>query len=162
MKKIKLTQNKYALVDNSDFGKVSEFKWRFGKNGYALRHEYYGGEKGKIHATRKVKTIYLHNFVFGENENVIDHINQNKLDCRKDNLRSCSHSQNQANQGLQKNNTSGYKGVIKTPFNTWAARIKYKQKKIHLGTFKCKEEAARAYNSKAKELFGEFAYLNKV
>lgn len=93
----------------------------------------------------------------------IDHINQKKNDNRWVNLRECTPSQNQANVGLPRNNTSGFKGVCwHKGSNKWMARIIIKRKSLHLGIFKSKGDAARAYNAKALELFGGFAQLNKV
>ena len=98
----------------------------------------------------------------------VDHVNGNPLDNRKENLRVCTMSQNLANQKLRKDSTSGFKGVSKnqSKTNPWRAYINRKDgkktKQYHLGLFKTPEEAARAYNEKAKELFGDFAKLNKV
>ena len=92
-------------------------------------------------------------------EDVVDHINHDPLDNHRHNLRLATRSQNAANVGPYANNTSGYKGV---DFNQgkWRARITQHGKRHFLGTFDTAEEAARAYDSKALELFGEFASLN--
>ena len=100
----------------------------------------------------------------------VDHINGNTLDNRKENLRVCTRSQNMMNRGKQNNNKSGYKGVSymkkKDPNyeypKPWRAQIKCptNQKVIHLGCYKYPEQAARAYDKKAIELFGEYAQLN--
>ncbi len=93
----------------------------------------------------------------------IDHVNGNKLDNRKSNLRTCTASENQHNQGLQINNTSGYKGVIWiVSRDLWRAQIKINSKQIYLGYFKNPNDAARAYNGAAIKLHGEFACLNKI
>lgn len=93
----------------------------------------------------------------------IDHINRNKADNRFSNLRECDVQQNLINRAIQKNNTSGYKGVSWFHKRSkWVCSIKYNRKTIYIGTFDCKREAARAYNKKAKEIFGEFAYLNEI
>lgn len=96
----------------------------------------------------------------------VDHINRDTLDNRKSNLRICpSGAYNAINRPKQKNNTSGYKGVFlrkdtgrTTP--VYRAAIRYEQRLISLGHFGDPKEAAKAYDKKAKELFGEFAYLN--
>jgi len=93
----------------------------------------------------------------------IDHINHIKDDNRWDNLRECTKTQNGVNRGKNKNNTSGYKGVswmkLKDKFR---ADIKYKGRQLCLGHYDCRHDAASAYNIKATELFGEFAYLNQI
>jgi len=92
---------------------------------------------------------------------MIDHINHNGLDNRRENLRICTRAENGRNRGKQKNNTSGYKGVYWAKSNKrWRAQIKKDNKLIHIGMFDILEEAARAYDAKAKELFGEYAQLN--
>ena len=95
-----------------------------------------------------------------------DHINNNGLDNRKENLREATSSQNAANS-RSKNNTSRYKGVRKLPdiksgSRQWQARVKHNYREIHVGCFHTEEEAALAYNEKAVELWGEHAHLNKV
>ena len=92
-------------------------------------------------------------------DDIVDHINQDPLDNRRQNLRLATRSQNAANLGPYANNTSGYKGV---DFNRgkWRARITQDGVRYFLGTFDTAEDAARAYDQKALELFGEFASLN--
>ncbi len=95
----------------------------------------------------------------------LDHINGDTLDNRPENLRIANDSQNGANRGIQVNNTSGYKGVFlhskKQGYEAKITRkVKGKSKNIYLGYFKCPIEAAKAYDKKAKEIFGEYAYLN--
>ena len=91
----------------------------------------------------------------------VDHINGNKLDNRKENLRLATNQQNQHNVGKRKNNTSGYKGVSwYRKRKKWKAAIKHNKKSIHLGYYDTPEEASRAYDKAAVEFFGEFAHLN--
>lgn len=94
----------------------------------------------------------------------VDHINGDGLDNRKSNLRICNASQNVANKGKIKSNTSGYKGVfyVKGRRKNWVSQIGKDMKLIRIGYFGTKEEAAKAYNDKALELFGEFAFLNRL
>ena len=91
---------------------------------------------------------------------VIDHINHNKLDNTKENLRCCTKQQNEMNKVKRSNTSSKFKGVTK--INKWMASITFNNKTINLGYFNTEKEAAKIYNVKAKELFGEFAYLNEV
>lgn len=88
----------------------------------------------------------------------IDHKNRNGLDCRRENLRAATSSQNLGNTAKKRTNTSGFKGVYwHRKLNKWFAQITCNGKQRHLGCFAEKEAAADAYIRAAKELFGEFA-----
>lgn len=121
MKKIKLTQNKYALVDNEEFEYLNQWKWHYHNLGYAVRG----------------RGIYMHKVINNTPKGFeTDHINRNKLDNRKQNLRTVTQTQNRYNIGLQKNNTSGYKGVLwNKDRNNWMAYIYKNTKRIYLGSF---------------------------
>lgn len=155
MKKIKLTQGKYALVDNEDFLMLSEHSWYIHKT----------TNPKNFYARTNVKGIkknfYMHrmimNFPKGKE---IDHINGNKLDNRKSNLRICTRQENGRNINYIKS-TSGYRGVYKAK-KRWKSTIKFNGKIIYIGSFKLKEDGALAYNKKAKELFGKFVNLNII
>lgn len=151
MKIIPLTQGYEALIDDEDYVKLSAYSW------HALNHK----ERGYIYAATnyKGKTLYLHNLITGWK--IVDHKNHNTLDNRKENLRKSTHQQNCFNTRKHKDAVhSKYKGVTKQ--RRWRARIRHNYKLIHLGYFNTEEEAALAYNEKAKQLFGEFANLNQV
>jgi hypothetical protein len=172
MKRIKLTQDKWALVDDEDYDRLNEHKW------YAKREHKSRSSKDKFYVRRnsptdsngKRKPILMHREITNAPKGMsVDHINGNPLDNRKDNLRVCTYSQNQMNRGKIKNNTSGYKGVfymkrtkdmINEHLKPWKAQIRFNGKVIYLGIYKTKEPAARIYDKKALELFGEFAQLN--
>ena len=94
-------------------------------------------------------------------DGVIDHINGDALDCRRENLQACTHQQNIMKQRHQATAQSPYKGVMQFR-DKWRSRITLNGKTMHLGLFATATEAARAYNEKAKELFGDFANLNEV
>jgi len=94
-------------------------------------------------------------------DGVIDHINGDALDCRRENLQACTHQQNIMKQRHQATAKSPYKGVMQFR-DKWRSRITINGKTIHLGLFASAGQAAHAYNQKAKELFGNFANLNEV
>jgi hypothetical protein len=159
-RKIPLSQGKFAIVDAEDFDRLNQYKWcavQYGENFYANRN---GGKLGKFHRTFIVK---MHREVLQDPPGmIVDHINHNGLDNRKSNLRIVTREQNLWNS--RKNiscGTSKYKGV--TYFkrdNRWRAYITYKKKRTFIGSFLDEDTAAKAYDEKAKQLFGEFAYLN--
>lgn len=137
MKKILLTKGASALVDNEDFEMLNEHKWYLSFYGYAVRD--IGGRKYKV-------AVPMHRFLNKTPRGyVTDHINRNKLDNRKANLRSVTGSQNGINRGLNKNNTSGYKGVYwRKDVGRWAARLKVNYKNIYLGNYNKLNDAIAA------------------
>jgi hypothetical protein len=161
MKKIPLTQGKFAIVDDEDFAMLSVYKWHCmgdGWNVYAVRCP-----QRKEYTTRNTrKSIRMHRVILGyTGKLVVDHINGDSLDNRKKNLRICSHRDNIINSGMRKNNTSGFKGVTWREKNhRWVVTIQTGERQIEIGTFVDKIEAAIAYNDAAKKYHGEFARLN--
>ena len=112
----------------------------------------------RMYLMHRLAWLYMH----GEwPTGLIDHDNGNKQDNRIANLRDCDTAQNGWNQGAQKTNTSGYKGVFASG-TKWAAQIQVNGKKHYAGVFCTKEEAAHAYNKAAIHHHGEFAVLNPV
>ena len=105
-------------------------------------------------------------FTFIENDcdlPCVDHINNDPNDNRVVNLRWCTQQQNCWNRTKHVNTTSKYKGVTWNKLcNKWIAQIGYNGKVIYIGLFKDEKDAGRAYNVKAKEMFGEFAKLNII
>ena len=92
-----------------------------------------------------------------------DHIDGNKLNNTRANLRICTHAENHRNVGLRSTNTSGYKGVsFYKRYNRWRARIWANDRLVFLGYFDSALEAACAYNNSAMLHYGEFAWLNQV
>lgn len=144
-----------ALVDEADYEKVSGYSWRLNSRGYVITNLPRNGAKTQ-------KQVLLHHLVLGKPENglVTDHINHDKTDNRKTNLRICTKSQNAHNQGLSRNNTSGYKGVAyETRTNKYRAYIWFNKKSIKLGSFASAEEASTAYARAAKRYFGEYCHI---
>lgn len=160
MRKIKLTQGKWAIVDDEDFDRLSEFRWQATRGlttWYAKRSYYIKGS-----SPAKWGIELMHRVVIDAKPGMlVDHINHNGLDNRKENLRACSTSQNQGNRRKSKSNKSGYKGVAWHPLvNKWEVRIRKDRRQVTIGYFTNKKAAARAYDEAATRLFGEYALLN--
>jgi len=150
---IPLTQGKTAIVDDSDYPFLSQFKWQamFNRGRWYAR-AWIGGRRVTMHRA----------LIQANARQPIDHKNGNGLDNRRSNLRLCTPAQNAMNRRPQKH-SSRYKGVRwHSDYSKWVARIKVNQKLIHIGCFQTEEEAAEAYNREAVKLFGEFAMLNKI
>jgi len=149
-KEIQLTRGKVALVDDEDFARLSEYHWYFDVHGYA-----------RCSTPRK---IYMHRLIMNEPDGEqVDHKNQNKLDNRKENLRTCTRSQNASNTFRAHKNHSGFKGVSwDTARSKWKVQIKVNGKNQYQRRCETKEEAALIYNELAVKYFGEFAQLNAV
>lgn len=155
MKIIKLTQMKFALVDDEDFALVNKQKWFAWKSG---THWYARANLPRNNGRRSA--LLMHRLILGVREPKIecDHINGDGLNNQKYNLRLCDKSGNGCNRGANKNNTSGFKGVVwDNSANKWRARIGLHRKVKHLGLFDTPEEAHAAYCKAAHELHGEFA-----
>jgi hypothetical protein len=159
---ISLTQGKFALVDDEDFECLSKWKWYVNSNGYAIRsvHIIGSSKQGKV-PHGKHNNIFLHRFITKvEKGSFVDHINQNKLDNRKENLRVCTLKENCFNKSKVRG-SSIYKGVCwDKRANKWIASIHPSRKTKFIGHFPTEFIAAMAYDIWAKELFGEFASLN--
>ena len=149
MKEIQLTQGKVTLIDDEDYKVLSNYNWCYHKKDGAV--------------TRNLGTIIkLHRVIIKTPKGMeVDHINGNKLDNRKENLRICTHSENMKNTKIKRvNNTSGYKGVSKHR-NKWVTMISNTLGDTeYVGIFQNKIDAAHAYDIEAKKRFGKFARLN--
>lgn len=142
--------DKIAIVDDDDYRKLSKFKWYVSHCGYVVRSKK-GGDVIRMHRE-------IMNPPAGK---VVDHINFNKLDNRKTNLRVCTLAQNNMNKARYSQSKSGYKGVYPgNQTNRWTAAITNGNQTKHLGTFKSEVEAARAYDYYALKYLGDFANLN--
>lgn len=152
MKRIPLTQGKFALVDDADFDWLNQWKWHAHWdtwNWYAQRT----GPRGK---SGKRPTIPMHAVIAGCS--APDHKNRNTLDNRRSNLRPATASQNGMNRNFQSINTSGARGVSwDKRQKRWSAQIRFQGKLKWLGYFSQLKAAASAYKMAASQLFGEFA-----
>jgi hypothetical protein len=146
--KIPVGKNNYALVDPDDFEKVSTHSWWLHSKGYAST---------TLRSNGTPKNVKMHVMIAGPNK---DHKNRNRLDNRKENLRTASRTQNSQNRFRE--NKNGYKGVRISSAKTrsYRARIIINKREICLGSFPTAREAAQAYDEAAILGFGEFACLN--
>ena len=152
MKYIPLTKGKYAIVDDDDFEYLNQWKW--------CMTGFYAGRGIGNYKNRG--RIYLHRVIMGEPKgSEVDHINFDKLDNRKSNLRVCSKADNRRHVGLRKNNTSGFKGVSWHKLvKKWYATIQVDGKQISKGWFENRIDAAKEYDRLSKKYHGDFAHLN--
>ena len=160
MKLIKLTQGMFAIVDNADYVELSKHKW----HAYTYRGFWYAARRERLSKTKSV-ICKMHRQILGlgyGDPRQGDHINHITLDNRRNNIRICNNQQNQFNQTTRMG-TSKYKGVSwYSPYKKWRTQIMKDREQKHIGYFDQEKDAAIAYNIRAKELFGEFAYLNKI
>jgi len=153
MKVIELTQYKFALVDDADYDALAAVKWCANTQPhttYAVR-----GSEGR--------TVQMHRLITAAPKGVqVDHINGDGLDNRRDNLRLCTHAENQRNQRVQAH-SSKYKGVSwDTRDGKWRSQITIDGRKKNLGYFTDEIAAGRAYDEAAVKAFGEFARENEL
>jgi hypothetical protein len=152
MKEIKLNKNKIALVDEDMFEYLNQWRWFCNSNGYAIRHKHIRISKNKY----KNKIIRMH-VLINETPNglVTDHINRNKLDNRKENLRSVTKSLNAINSKLNNNNRSGVNGVYFDNFTgKWRAELKKDYRKYTLGRYKLLKDALEARKCAERLYYG--------
>jgi len=136
--------------DMEDYEIISKYVWHINKN--------------RVYTKRDKKPCVLHRILFNIYDSKIqaDHKDGNPLNNCKNNLRVCTNSQNAKNSCKPKGeHSSKYKGVDWCK-NRWRSRIKNNYQEIVIGYFTSEREAAKAYNTKAKELFGEYAKLNII
>ncbi len=147
MKLIELTRGKQTIVDDEDFDYLSQWSWHFDR--YAMRHE-------------KGKKILMHRQIMKTPDDMeTDHINGDKLDNRRINLRVCTKSQNQANKKKSLNKSSIYKGVSRLK-GKWIAQVVCGKKLTFIGLFENEHHAALAADLWNRDLYGTFARTNFI
>jgi hypothetical protein len=159
MKEIPLTQNKVAIVDDEDYERLSRYKWYANSNAcgncYARRNIYIGEKRTALKMHREILRM-------GHRDGfLVDHINRNGLDNRKENIRVTTKNINGHNCKLYKNNFSRFRGVSwYKPNKKWGASIRVLGKKIFCGLYLNPQEAAAAYDVAAVKYYGDAAILN--
>lgn len=149
VKRIGLGDGHYALVDSADYDALKDYHWHLCGGGYAAR-------------SKKGKRILMHRQIMKPPKGmIVDHIDGHRANNCRSNLRVCTVAQNQRNQRKKRGSTSIYKGVsyLKNA-KRCHAKLVYEGQCVWLGHFDSEVEAARAYDRKAIELFGEFARPN--
>lgn len=146
MKRIPLTKNKFALIDDEDFALINKYKWCFAKVGYAV-------------SRIDNKITYMHKLIIND-ESEIDHGDGNKLNNQRCNLRKCSRQSNVRNTTKRKGDyTSLFKGVhFDKRRKKWKAEITINYKNIYIGRYSSEQEARNAYLKMASIHFGEFIH----
>ncbi len=145
---IPLTQGRNAIVDIADYEWLSQWNWSSDWN-HDTKSFYARNRKGRMHRV-----------ILGcKSGEMVDHINSNTLDNRRNNLRKCTSTENTYNQRKRSDNTSGFKGVYPQQ-EKWIAQIGFEGTQIYLGIFASPKKAAEAYDVAARRLHGEFARVN--
>lgn len=155
-RKVWLTQGKFAKVSPCDFERISQYKWRAQKT---VRS--YNAVRVKTVKNKSI-AIYMHREILRPCDGLmVDHINHDGLDNRRENLRLASAAENNCNRRGPLGKSSRYKGVTRTKRGKpWRATITVGKRRIHLGRYDSEIEAARAYDAAARKYHGEFACLN--
>jgi hypothetical protein len=168
MVEVPLTKGKVALIDDEDKERVLAFKWTYyfhvrSRKEYAHRGIWIHGGKGKQ------TSISLHRFILNAPKGIqVDHRDNDGLNCQKSNLRLATNAQNHHNMKNRRDSAIPYKGVYRAKCSggrweyrkPFTARITAFGKTYPLGMFATAEEAAMAYDARAREIHGEFARLN--
>ena len=140
-----------TIIDDEDYDQVSQYNWRIMGEGYAQTQMKING---------KWKNIKLHRFITNAPQGLtVDHINHDRLDNRRSNLRICTIQQNNLNRLTTIKNK--YKGVYKNNNHpTFVVNISVNTNNTHIGTYKDEQEGAQAYDRAALYYYGEYATLN--
>lgn len=154
-KLIPLTRDKFSIVDDEDYESLSKTKWQCTSDGRAAAHYNVKGKTRRVYMARLITDCPA--------DKVVDHINRDRLDNRRCNLRICSRQENNRNRILNVPKTSRFMGVhfrkSRKSGKRWCAYI-WHGKHEFIGYYLTEEEAARARDQKALEYFGDFAVLN--
>jgi hypothetical protein len=139
-------------IDFDDIDLIKEYKWTIDGNGYVSCNR------------KKEKTVLMHRLIINcPNDMMVDHINHDILDNRKENLRIVTRSQNLRNRDLGKNNKSGCNGVNwHKESQKWIARITVNKKVIYLGVYDNLDEAIRVRKEAEIKYFGEYQNKNVI
>jgi hypothetical protein len=143
----------YTKIDDEDYFTLSQVGWALNNFGYAIHHTTSNG---------KSKSYLMHRVIMkAPKDKVVDHINGDKLDNRKDNLRLCTQSENRQNSRRQANKYKGVRFSPNYPKAPWHVRIKgTSHREEYIGQFESEIHAAVCYDLWAVDMYGEFAKTN--
>lgn len=151
MKEIPLTKGKVAIVDDGDFERVNRLKWHLHAGGYAGCKDWSGGNR---------TYVYMHRLILNAPRGTeVDHINGNKLDNRRSNLRMATRKENSRNGKGMPARKSQYKGISFYD-NAYHVRVMLDGKQMNFGRYKSEHLAAKVYDYAALGLHREFSRLN--
>ena len=159
MKRIPLTQGQFALVDDEDYEKLSQYKWHARWN--KTSNTFYADRHTRKSDGRRTK-IQMHREIMDASPGLdVDHIDHNGLNNTKSNLRLITHRQNSYGNIRHKRGSSRFKGVNwDKQHQQWRAQIYVNKRKVNLGTFNSEIDAACAYDAAAAKHFGEYGTYN--
>ena len=159
MKEILLTKGQVAIVDDDDFERLKGHKWFAA---WCPHTESFYAQRNIPASRHRQRTIIMHREIMSASDGEeVDHRNHDTLDNRRSNLRVCTKQQNMLNRGIQRNNTSGFKGVKRhSQCRRWVATVQLNHKRKYLGLFRSPIDAAKAYDDAVLSLHGEFAVTN--
>lgn len=150
----------WAVIDRSDYELVCQFRWRF----LASNLMWFAGGYAQAEIARdgKLTTVLMHRLIMSPSSGaVVDHIDHDGLNNRRRNLRIATQAENTRWKRGRGGTGSKFKGIYHSSrSDSWCALIECDGVREHLGTYASEEEAARVYDHRARQLFGEFAYLN--
>ena len=147
---VPLTRGLVSIIDAADAHHADGYNWYASGDGYASRKLWIGNGQ---------KLILLHRLIIGAQDGLyVDHVNGDRLDNRRSNLREATNSQNQANARKRSNCGSAFKGVTwNEARGRWQAQIKRGGLNRYLGLFETEQAAHEAYVAAASIVHGEFA-----
>lgn len=151
---ISLTQGKVAIIDAADFERINQWKW----HAVFKKHRDTWCAARTVRNGKKCRTVLMHRVILVAPDGMdVDHRDGDGLNNRRSNIRVATKQQNNFNKAIQRNSSSGRKGVSwNASCSKWHAYISVNRRKIYLGLFIDKEDAAKAYEDAAKAFAGEF------
>lgn len=155
---VSLSKGKFAIIDAQDADYINQWKWTYLSSGYAFRRKYLGVVDGK----EQSEYILMHRLLMDCPEGYeVDHINHNRLDNRKSNLRIVTRAQNTHNAGIRSDNTSGHKNIYwYKAYKKWMVTVGANGKSHFIGYYDKLDEAVEAKKLAIKRLHGEYANVN--
>lgn len=160
--RIPLSRRKYAVVDAEDFPRLASYSWHAFHDKKDGRWLAVRGERIRRNGRSITRNVWMHREILHAPAGaLVEHLNGDGLDNRKANLQRSTRAERYAKRGKLSTNTSGYCGVtFYARTGKWRAQIRCDGTTVHLGYFTTAEEAAVAYDRKARQVFGEFAHQN--